>query len=294
MKQRFLVDTAETFQSYVYENNRKIVPSSATLTVYKPGGATELISAGAMTVQSDGRLDYSISSDDSTVADENYKAVIAYVVSGVTYYVTQYYDVVNSKLHKVITDDDVVAELPQLRDSGWRVHGTAESGSATTIIDSELERYEDEYFTGGLAFSIDKDETREITGFASSTGTVTTNAFGSAIAIDKYILTRSFSREIHRAFEKIEELLVRRGKRPHLVLDPYDLREVHIYLSVAEVCKGLATEHENIWWTLWKGYEKTATEAFGALNLKYDYTRDGYIASGEESSRLSAIRSGRR
>jgi hypothetical protein len=294
MKQSFLVDIAETFQSYVYENNRKIAPSSASLTVYKPGGASELISDGAMTVQSDGRLDYSLTAIHNIVADENYKAVIAYVVSGVTYYVTQYYDVVNSKLHKVITDDDVVAELPQLRDSGWRVHGTAESGSATTLIDSELKRYEDDYFTGGLATSIDKDEVREITDFASDTGTVTTSAFGSAVATDKYILTRSFSREIQRAFEKIEEMLVRRGKRPHLILDPYDLREVHIHLSVAEVCKGLATEHENIWWELWKGYEKTGQEAFTSLNLKYDYTRDGYIAGGEESCRLTAIRSGRR
>jgi len=294
MKQRFLVNTAEVFQSYVFENNRKIVPSSATLTVYRPGGASELISGSAMTVQGDGRLDLSLSAADNSGADENYKAVIAYVYSAVTYYATLYYDVVRSKLHKVVIDDDIVAELPQLRDGGWRVHGTAESGSATTIVDTELKRYEDDYFTGGLACSIDKGETRGITDFAASTGTVTAEAFSSAVATDKYILTRSFSREIQRAFEKIEEMLVRRGRRPHLVLDPYDLREVHIYLSVAEVCKGMATEHENLWWELWKGYEKTAIEAFNALNLKYDYTRDGYIAGGEETSGMTYKRSGRR
>ncbi len=125
MKQKFLVNTVEVFQSYVYENNRKIVPGSATLTVYRPGGASELISGAAMTVQSDGRLDHSLSTVENASADENYKAVIAYVYSGVTYYATLYYDVVNSKLHKVVTDDDIVAELPQLRDGGWRYHGTA-------------------------------------------------------------------------------------------------------------------------------------------------------------------------
>ncbi len=294
MKQKFLKNTVEIFQSYVYENNRKLVPSSATITVYRPGGSSELLSGVTMTVQSDGRLDYALSADDNTQADENYKAVIAYVYSGTTYYVTLYYDVVNSKLHKVVTDDDIVSELPQLRDNGWRVHGTAESGTTTTIADVELRRYEDDYFTGGLAYSIDKDETREITDFVSSTGTVSVVAFGSAIATDKYILTRSFSREIQRAFEKIEELLVRRGKRSHLILDPYDLREVHIYISVAEVCKGLATEPENLWWKLWKGYEKTALEAFNALNLKYDHTQDGYISGGEESNSMTYIRSGRR
>ena len=44
-------------------------------------------------------------------------------------------------------------ELPQLKDNGWRVHGTADSGSTTTLIDAELKRYEDDYFTGGLAYS---------------------------------------------------------------------------------------------------------------------------------------------
>lgn len=294
MKQKFLVNMEEIFQSYVYENNRKIVPGSATFTVYKPGGARKLISSEPMTVQSDGRLDYSLSAANNVSADENYKAVIAYVHNAATYFITLYYDVVNSRLHKVVTDDDIVAELPQLRDSGWRVHGTAESGTTTTIVDSELKRYEDDHFTGGLVFSIDKDETREISGFDATTGTVTSVAFGSAIGTDKYILTRSFSREIQRAFEKIEEMLVRRGKRPHLVLDPYDLREVHIYLSVAEVCKGFAMEPKNLWWELWKGYEQTALEAFAALNLKYDYTQDGYIAGGEESNGFTAVRSGRR
>ena len=56
-----------------------------------------------------------------------------------------------SRLGKVITDDDLTAELPQLRDSGWSVAGVAEGGSGTAIVDSELKRYCEDYFTGGLA-----------------------------------------------------------------------------------------------------------------------------------------------
>ena len=241
MRQQFLVDTAETFQAYVYENNRKIVPASATLTVYKPGSTDKFINAAAMTIGSDGLLSYALTATHNDIADENYKAVISYVYNAVTYSITLFYDVVNSKLVKVITDDDIVNELPQLKDNGWRVHGTADSGSTTTLIDAELKRYEDDYFTGGLAYSLTRDETREITDFVGSTGTVTTAAFTGAIATDKYILTRSFTKEIQRAFEKIDELLYRSGKRAHLILDPYDLREVHILYAVAEVCKGLTS-----------------------------------------------------
>src|SRR3972149_11680857 len=129
MRQQFLVDTAETFQTYVYENNRKSVPTSATLTVYKPGSTDKLITAAAMTVGSDGLLSYSLTATHNDLADENYKAVISYVYNAVTYSITLFYDVVNSKLVKVITDEDLTNELPQLKESGWRVHGTAERGS---------------------------------------------------------------------------------------------------------------------------------------------------------------------
>ena len=289
MRQQFLADTAETFQTYVYANNRKIVPTSATLTVYKPGSSTALISAAAMTVGSDGLLSYALTATHNDVADENYKAVISYVYNAVTYTITLFYDVVNSKLVKVITDEDLVNELPQLKDNGWRVHGTADSGSTTTLVDAELKRYEDDYFTGGLAHSLTKDETREITDFVSSTGTITTAAFTGAIATDKYILTRSFTKEIQRAFEKIDELLYRSGKRAHLILDPYDLREVHICYAVAEVCKGLtlAGGEDTFWWQMWKDYESKAYAIFKSLNFKYDTSQDGYITGVEESKRMT-------
>ena len=294
MKSQFLADTSDTFKTYVYEHNRKVVPTSATLTVYKPGSETKLIDGVSMSIAGDGLLSYELTVSDNTEAGLNYKTVIAYVHGGTTHTITLFYDVVLSRLVKVVTDEDVIAELPQLKDNGWRVHGSAESGSTTTIVDAELGRYDDDYFTGGLAYSIDKDETREITDFDSSTATVTTSAFSSAISTDKYVLARSFSREIGRAFEKVEEKLIRLGKRPHLILDPYDLREVHIQHSVAEICKGLVGEEGGLWWGLWNEYEKRAEETFKSINFKYDESEDGYIAGVEVSSRVNVVKAGRR
>ncbi len=287
MRQQFLVDIADTFKTYVFENNRKVVPTSATLTVYEPGGDTVLIDAAAMTVAADGLLSYSLTTTHNDEADENYKAVVAYVVSGTTYYLTLFYDVVNSKLHKVIVDDDLISELPQLRTRREVVHGTAESGSTTTIVDTELKQYEDDYFTGGLATNLTNDETREITDFVSSTGTVTIATATATTTGHKYILQRSYSREIQRAFEKIEDLLHREGRRAHLILDPYDLREVHILFSVAEVCKGFMTETDNMWSFFWQEYDKRAYAVFKNLNLKYDESDDGIIAGAEEGKRMT-------
>jgi len=289
MKQQFFVDTPDTFRTYVYENNRKVVPTSAAITVYKPGSKDKLLDSAAMAIAADGLLSYALTAQENGLAGMNYKAVISYVHGGATWYVTLFYDVVRSRLVKVITDEDIVTELPQLKDNGWRIRGVAQSGSTTTIVDPELKRYDDDYFTGGLAYSIDKDETREIVGSLSATGTITTTDFSSPISTDRYILTRSYTKEIQRAFEKIEQRLTSVGKRPHLVLDPYDLREVHIYYAVAEASKGLVVESGDVWWDLWKEYEKKGDEVFSHLRFKYDYTGDGFVAGVETEARVKKL-----
>jgi hypothetical protein len=294
MRQQFLVDAIGTFKTYIYEFDRKIVPTSATLTVFNPGTSTELIDAQVMDVAGDGLLSYDLTTTHNDIADENYKAVISYVVNTLTFSTTLFYDVVNSVLHKVITDRDIVSELPQLKDNGWMVHGTSKSGSTTTIIDDDLEKYLDDYFTGGLAYSIDQDETREITDFVSSTGTVTTNDFPASAETDKYVLTRSFTDEIQRAFEKIEDRLRQKGQRAHLILDPYDIREVHINQTVADVCKGLANDEQAIWWGFWQEYEKKVNQWWKNATFKYDVSDDGVISGEEEKYNLKNLKAGRR
>ncbi len=292
MKQQFRIAAADTFKTYVFDNNRKAVPASALLTVYKPGSTDKLLDAVAMTVAADGLLSYSLTSVHNAELGENYKGEVSYVLASLTHTFALFYDVVRSKLVKVITDADLEAELPQIKEKNWRVRGVAASGSATTIVDTGLKKHDDDFFTGGLAYSPSKDETREITDFVSSTGTVTTEPFSGAIATgEKYVLMRSYTTEIQRAFEKLEDNLRKKGKRPHLILDPYDLREPHILMSVAEVCKGLATDGDNtFWWDMWKAYENKADIAFGSLNLKYDATNDGTISGEELGRRMSAIK----
>lgn len=294
MKQQFLADTADTFRTYIYESNLKVVPDSAFIKISMPGGAL-LLPGTAMAIGADGLLSYELSGADNSVPGLDYKAEIEYSVSSRTHYAVLFYDVVRSRLTKVITDDDIFAELPQLRDRGWSASGAAEGGSETTIIDSRLKRYGDGYFTGGVASCPAKGEAREIRDFDAGTGTLTVEAFSTVVATgDKYVLTRSFSREIQRAFEKLEDELKRLGRRPHLVLDSHDLREAHIFLSVAEACKGLASENKGIWWELWKEYEDKAARAYSGLRLKYDYSGDGAITGGEGETAFGSLKATRR
>lgn len=291
MKQQFVADVVGTFKLYVYANNRKAVPTAAAITVYKPGSAEKLINAQTMTIASDGLLSYVLTATNNDDAAENYKAVVNYTVDGTVQDFTSFYDVVISRLSTIITDDDLMNELPHLRDKAWSVHGTVDSGSATTIVDAELKRYEDDYFTGGLATNLTNDETREVTDFVSSTGTVTALAFATVNAAgNKYMIQRSFGKEIQRAFEKIEEKLRQSGKRAHLVLDPHDLRETHILFSVAAACKGMAKDVDSFWWDIWKDYEKQAFDSFAALSFKYDASGDGTISGAENNRRMKTIK----
>lgn len=294
MKQQFLAGTADTFRTYIYESNLKVVPDSAYIKLSTQGGAL-LAPWNAMTIAADGLLSYELSASDNTVPGLDYKAEIEYSVSSRTHYAVLFYDVVRSRLAKVITDDDLFAELPQLRDRGWSASGTAEDGSETTIVDSRLKRYGDDYFTGGMASCPSKGEVREIRGFDASSGTLTCEAFTTDVAPgEKYVLMRSFSREIQRAFEKLEDELKRLGRRPHLVLDSHDLREAHIFLSVAEACKGLALENKGIWWELWKEYDHKAARAYSGLRLKYDYSGDGTITGAEGELAFGSLKAARR
>lgn len=294
MKQQFLADTIDSFRTYIYESNLKAVPESAYVRIFMPGGAL-LVARSAMNIGADGLLSYELSAAANSKPGLDYKAEVEYSIDSKTHYAVLFYDVVRSRLAKVITDDDIFSELPQLSDRGWSVSGTAEGGSATTIVDSRLKRYGDGYFTGGVAVCPSKGETREIRDFDAASGTLTTEAFSSSVASgEKYSLTRSFSREIQRAFEKLEDELKRLGKRPHLVLDSQDLREAHIYLSVAEACKGLASENKGIWWELWKEYEGKAVRAYSGLRLKYDYSGDGSINGAEAELAFGSLKAGRR
>ena len=285
MRRQYIADMEGVFSTYVYDTNRrKIVPTSATITVYKPASITKVVDAGVMTVAGDGLLSYSLTATHNDILGENYKAVITYIYATISYSETFFYDVVIAKLTNIITDIDIVNELPQLKDNGWRVHGTADSGNTMTIVDAELKRYEDDYFTNGVATNLTNDEMREITDFVSSTGTVTIVTATATAAVHKYILRRAYRAEIQRAFEKIEELIIRAGHRPNLILDPYDLREVHICYSVAEVCKGLtgAGGTDTFWWQMWKDYEAKAYAIFKSITFKYDESNDGVISATEK------------
>lgn len=292
-KQEFLADTAGTFQLYVYEGNQKVVPTGATITVYSPFTADDIISAQAMTVDSDGLLNYALTTTHNADIEDNFQATISYVVGGVTFQATAFYDVVYFILASVITDDDVVQELPQITEKGYTEYGTATSGSTTTIVDLNLSRYPNDYFNGGLAESFTQGEKRLITDFASSTGTITVEAFSGAVVTDKFMLRRSYTREIERALDKIRDRIRKKGLKHNLILDGSDLRSVHLYQTIAEICKSFVVARDDVWWNFMEKFDEMADAEFRDFKFKYDNDEGGVLDSSEEEQEAFNVKLGR-
>jgi hypothetical protein len=294
MNQAFLIDRASTFSTYVYEDNQIIIPDSATITIRKPNTTVELITAQAMTVEADGELTFALTAGNNDTADMSYQATVSYVVGSVTEDVIVYYDIVRSKLRQVITNDDIRRELPSIKGKEWKALGTVISGSTTTIVDLNLSHYEDDYFTGGIATNLTNNETRKITDFASSTGTVTTDTFTTTNgANEKYVLQRAFTDEIDNAWEKLISMLRESGKFHNLILDSQDLRQVHILLTCAGIARGFSNDQDEYWFAREEKYEKQFQERYKSLNLKYDASDDGVTSSGEELDKIHNARTRR-
>ena len=228
MKMQFLTDRAGTLRITVYSDNTALVPTSATVTIYKNDGSELQASATAIVNATTGEMTYALTTTHTADTGLNFKATWAYIVSGTTYYENQLFDVVKSILSIPITDIDLFNELDSLRKVAKQENGTATSGSTTTLLDTSKRKEDDNFWKGGtltILSGTNSGQSRPITAFVQSTSTVTVSpAFGSSIdATSVYQIVRSFTNKIIQSFEKIEDALYNAGKRQDLILESSQL-----------------------------------------------------------------------
>lgn len=300
MKQQVLYAKTDTLRLTVYSLNRAIVPSSATITLYKQDGTTALQATVAVTAISatTGEMTYSLTTTHTANLGLNYKAVWAYVVSGVTYYETQLFDVVRSILSIPITDDDLYAELPSLRKTNVQASGTATAGATTTLTDTKARKEVDDYWKGGqiqILAGTGSGQTRDITTNIQSTGVITVDpAFTTTPdTTSTYRIIKSWSIAIQNNFEKIEQMLYDKGRRDALILEASQIKTVLIYLTLHTISTDLRDEENDKWDLLQKDYLAKFEKAFTTLTLDYDEDESGGVQGQEQQQNVSSLRIGR-
>jgi hypothetical protein len=126
MKQQFLKDTAGTIRLTVFHKNRALIPSAATVALYKENGTSVLQAPTTATISSTtGEMTYALTATHTANLGSNFKATWTYTVGPTTYQETQLFDVVRSILSIPITDDDLYKEMPSLMESNFQQSGTA-------------------------------------------------------------------------------------------------------------------------------------------------------------------------
>lgn len=295
MKQQFLEDIADTIRLTVYQNNRPIVPTSATITLYKAGGDTLQASDTASVNSTTGEITYSLTSTHTADRDLNYKAVWAYVYNSTTYYETQLFDVVRSILSIPITDDDLFAELESLREANLVATGTATGGASGSLTDTTKRKEADNYWMGGTIEIISGTgvgQARPVTGFTQSTGvlTVSPNWATNPDTTSVYKVVKSYTEKIKQSFKVLETMLYNKGKRHQLIIESSQIAVPLTYLTLHKICMDLADNEGDKWDRLAIQYETKFKETFSDMRLEYDEDDSGTITDAEEQASVGTFR----
>lgn len=295
MKEQFLKDVADTIKITIYNQNIALVPTSGTVTLYNPYG-TVIQTAVAVTVNSTtGEMSYSLTATHTATSGLNFKAVWAYVISGVTYYETQLFDVVKSKLSIPIIDDDLYNELGSLRKAAYQTSGTATAGAAGSLTDTSRKEA-DSFWKGGkikIIAGTGIGQERDITSFTQSTGVFEVSPnWGTNPSTDSdYIVIKSYNNVIMAAFEKLCTMLYNKGKRHNLILESSQISMPLIYLTIHMIAMDLMDEINDKWDRIQALYWEKFNQSFNTMALDYDEDDSGtIIGADEEQQNTSSLR----
>lgn len=204
-----------------FDAGAQVVPASASLSFFDSDG-NAVISAQAMTIDAAGTATYTIPADDLNALMENARIEILYVVNGVSIYHKDFVDVVRSKLTPVVTDDDLRAFYPDIRDE---------------IFDEQA----------------------------------------------------NYAPQIDAAFQLIKRDIKNKGRRPSMLFDADQIREMLIYRTFDLIFRAFAKQPDDIWYIRAEQAKSMYEALLSAMLIVYDADEDGIITEDEKKVQLDRM-----
>jgi hypothetical protein len=241
-------------------------------------------------------MTYALTSTHTATLGLNYIADWTYVIGGETYYETQLFDIVLSKMSIPITDEDLFNELESLRDNAIQKQGTATSATSSTLVDTAVLKQSDDYWNGGrieILAGTGANQARDISDFVQSTSTITVSpAWATTPSTDSvYRVIKSYSRTIEQAFIKLCTMIYNKGKRHALIIESAQVKIPMIYLTVHFIALDLMSDENDKWARIADRYWELFNQSFDTMKLEYDEDESGTITGvEEEQSSISSIR----
>jgi hypothetical protein len=283
MKQQLVLDsTTDQLELEVWDHNVQVIPTSALISIQI--FANWEVSNASATVTSHGTCTYIPGAVILDELSEDCVAEWTLTIDGTQKTFRQMFDIVLHPLHPAVTDEDLIAECAQLQDARYMEAGLAESGSSVSLVSILLQEYQDNHFQGGTLEITDgacAGEKKRISGNVRATGTINLDASlsTSVDSTSRFIARRSFQREIDRAWEDIEAMVMTKGYRPALILNSEDIRPVHLCWTLVKICRNLAKSADDIWWRRSETFNSEYTSKLGMVNFVYDADQDDWPES---------------
>jgi hypothetical protein len=257
-------------------------PVSATISIYSGRGgsigATEgvlLLGPVSVTPDADDVLRYAPGLTVTGELAENMRADWAVTFNGETTIFRQLFDIVLGRLEPLLTDADLAAECPSIYEEP--AYGKLEAATVDSITDVQLRGHEPKEFAGDVRVYIPSTgEEAIVASFERSTGTlILASSFSAAPSPGTgYCLARGYAAARARAWDDLMQRVRSHGNRPALIMNGEALVQPHLYLSLAKVCRGRASEKGDTMWALADYYDAKAETAFTGLAWVYDSDQD--------------------
>lgn len=295
MKQQLIKDIGGLLELKYFLNGLQQIPSSCYITIYDNTG-TEKLAETLAEVRLDGTMEYFV---EDVICDEiayNWKAEWKFYIDGQETYEVQLFDVVLYKLNNPVSDFDILQRAPFLREMNYRRIETADSGTVNTIICSQLNETDD-YWNGGwieIIEGINVGEKRQISDFVQATNTLTVlNNFSNAIDNDtKFVLIRSFTKEISEAFNIFLNDLINRGIKTNRIIGQEQIREPVVLKTLELICINFSKDPVDLWSERWKMYKGDYDRRLNSAMFDFDDDDSGNIDNEEGLSvgQVSGVR----
>jgi hypothetical protein len=100
-----------------------------------------------------------------------------------------------------------------------------------------------------------------------------------------------YDKQIEEAFRLIKRDIKDKGRRPHMLLDGEQIRELIIIKSFVLIFGAFFKERsdEDRWWVLYEEFKERYESRFSKLVIKYDEDEDGLIDSEETGKPIAQV-----
>jgi len=111
-------------------------------------------------------------------------------------------------------------------------------------------------------------------------------AYAPLIADDIWSGSTTYYKQIDEAFRVVKRAIKDKGKRPHMLIDGGQVRELVILKSFCMICFDFSKSPEDIWWARYLKFKEEYDSAFASLIIKYDADESGTIETedGEDTT----------